>query len=59
MRSEVKLMSDVYSKIIAAERLTTDGTPEQKLLLMEKRMIAKLHDALAEVININLRWGFE
>lgn len=58
MKSEVKLMNDVYGLIKESERLTTDGTPEQKLLMMERQIIARLHDTLAEGINMNLRAGF-
>lgn len=57
MRSEIKIMEAVYEKIISAERLTTDGTPEQKLLNMEKQLIAKLHDTLAQGSNLNLQYG--
>jgi hypothetical protein len=58
MRAEIKLMETVYEQIQSAERLTTDGTPEQKLLMMEKQIIAKLHDALAQGSNMNLQYGF-
>lgn len=52
-------MNIVYEQIKEAERLTTDGTPEQKLLMMEKQMIVRLHDTLAEGMNMNLRYGFK
>ena len=58
MKSEVKLITSVYEKIKEAERLTTDGTPEQKLLMMEIQLITRLHSTLATGINMSLRYGF-
>jgi hypothetical protein len=59
MRAEIKLIEDVNAKIIAAELLTIDGTPEQKLLVKQNEILAGLHGGLAQGSNMNLQYGFK
>ena len=57
IKAEIKLTEDAYKKINEAELLVLDGTPEQKLLMMEKELVVKLHDDLASLNNLLLIYG--
>jgi hypothetical protein len=59
MRAEIKLLQLTYNKIMSAELLVEDGTPEQKLLEKEMEIIASLHAALAKFSNMHLQYGNE